>query len=97
MAWMRRVFGDRGRRSRVPEPKVAQKRWHLDVNVGDGLRGGARQAVVREHAKRLTAASGTLVATATASESREERSEREPSSGENGTTSCWIVLTDDEK
>ncbi|HEU5270730.1 MAG TPA: VOC family protein [Jatrophihabitans sp.] len=47
--------------NRVPEGKVAKNRWHLDVNVGAGLRGGERQAVVREHAARLVAAGGTLV------------------------------------
>lgn len=48
--------------NRVPEGKQTKNRWHLDVNVGAGLRGGERQAVVREHAERLVAAGGTLVA-----------------------------------
>ena len=38
---------------KVPEPKITKNRVHLDVNVGAGLRGAERRAVVDEAAQRL--------------------------------------------
>jgi hypothetical protein len=41
--------------------KVVKNRLHLDVKVGDRLRGDERKAAVREHAQRMVAAGATLV------------------------------------
>jgi hypothetical protein len=38
---------------RVPEPKTAKNRVHLDVNVGAGLRGEERRTRVRDEAARV--------------------------------------------
>jgi hypothetical protein len=46
---------------KVPEGKVVKNRWHLDLNVGAGLRGSERQSAVREHAQRLVAAGAAIV------------------------------------
>jgi len=46
---------------RVPEPKTAKNRVHLDVRVaGREVRGDERQRLVDEHVSRLLAAGATL-------------------------------------
>lgn len=46
---------------RVPEPKTAKNRVHLDVRVaGREVRGADRQRLVDEHVSRLLAAGATL-------------------------------------
>ncbi|MFE7508196.1 VOC family protein [Promicromonospora sp. NPDC057488] len=46
---------------KVPEPKVAKNRMHLDVNVSDGLSGAERIAKVRAEAERVTALGASVV------------------------------------
>jgi hypothetical protein len=47
---------------RVPEPKTAKNRMHLDVRVADrSVTGAERDALRAEHVARLVAAGGTLV------------------------------------
>jgi hypothetical protein len=46
---------------RVPEPKTAKNRVHLDVNVGAGAPdAGERVARIRGHARRLVSCGGTV-------------------------------------
>lgn len=46
---------------KVPEPKTAKSRMHLDVNVGAGLHGEDRVERVRAEAERAVALGATLV------------------------------------
>ena len=46
---------------KVPEPKSAKNRVHLDVNVSEGLRGAERAAKIRAEADRVSALGATLV------------------------------------
>jgi hypothetical protein len=46
---------------RVPEGKTAKNRMHLDVNVGAGVAGEERRAVVRKRADELVELGATLV------------------------------------
>ncbi|HEV6954866.1 MAG TPA: VOC family protein [Promicromonospora sp.] len=46
---------------KVPEPKTAKNRMHLDVNVGAGLHGEDRVERVRAEAERAVALGATLV------------------------------------
>jgi hypothetical protein len=46
---------------KVPEPKTAKNRMHLDVNVGAGLAGAERRAAVRRRADELIALGATEV------------------------------------
>jgi hypothetical protein len=46
---------------RVPEPKTAKNRVHLDVNVGKGVADAdALRGLLREHAERLVALGGRV-------------------------------------
>ncbi|WP_020014774.1 VOC family protein [Promicromonospora sukumoe] len=46
---------------KVPEPKAAKNRMHLDVNVSDGLSGPERIAKVMAEAERVTALGAIVV------------------------------------
>lgn len=46
---------------KVPEPKTAKNRMHLDVNVGAGLHGEDRVERVRAEAERVVALGATLL------------------------------------
>lgn len=46
---------------KVPEPKAAKNRMHLDVNVSDGLSGAERVAKVRAEAERVIALGASVV------------------------------------
>lgn len=46
---------------KVPEPKAAKNRMHLDVNVSDGLSGAERIAKVRAEAERVVALGASVV------------------------------------
>nr|BFF21960.1 VOC family protein [Promicromonospora thailandica] len=46
---------------KVPEPKTAKNRVHLDVNVGAGLRGEERVARLRAEADRVESLGATRV------------------------------------
>jgi catechol 2,3-dioxygenase-like lactoylglutathione lyase family enzyme len=44
---------------RVPEPKTAKNRMHLDVRAAPGLEGDARMAALEDEARRLVALGAT--------------------------------------
>ncbi len=46
---------------KVPEPKTAKNRVHLDVNVGGGRKGDERIATIRAEAERLGGLGATVV------------------------------------
>jgi catechol 2,3-dioxygenase-like lactoylglutathione lyase family enzyme len=47
---------------RVPEPKTAKNRVHLDVRAAPGLEGDARMAALEDEARRLVALGATRLA-----------------------------------
>lgn len=46
---------------KVPEPKTAKNRVHLDVNVSEGLRGDERTTKIRAEAERVTSLGASVV------------------------------------
>lgn len=46
---------------KVPEPKTAKNRVHLDVNVSEGLRGDERTTKIRTEAERVTSLGASVV------------------------------------
>ncbi len=66
---------------RVPEPKVAKNRLHLDVRAAPGIKGEGRLPALEQEAERLVALGATRV----------ERFEAEP-----GMSDGFIVMRDPE-